>query len=527
MSLLLSNEAIYSRIKEMKSAALLIMAVIISVFYGCVPFESDINSSSGSSTEYLFTQASITYSEENSQYSFKKDVLHAKTPHAQYYFEPTLDEGLRQACIDTTDSIIAVLGDMAAETSIYVFSDETFNGVNIIKNSLYTCQNDYQSIDYVTDVILAAYGQCCHYGTAYGYAAILCERFCWDVPKTPSDRMPKATEAYDLNLLCFDQSFVSKEDASVARQASCGFVSYIMQTYGEETVQHLLYASKTNKGMAELSEKLSEYYGTQGIDYSPSLLRFGYGGISYDYVLNSEPATFYIGTDWVDANLASNSIITDFFLHKDYAEAKAFFERNIDQMLSYQELFDLGSYDNELTIIFPNYKVSNRYSYYQSGLHSIIVFNIDSLMHEYIHALTKPSSSQELWETEGFARYFSYYYDYYGIAFLNEDYNTATESDLTEYLFEFKRTINRPIDMQSDFIEIENIAVYSRGYTDPNASYVAGSSFVQYLVRAYGEAFVTKCIYGSESFPKPYNSLVDEWNQYIEKTYCDFSRYDS
>lgn len=138
-----------------------------------------------------------------------------------------------------------------------------------------------------------------------------------------------------------------------------------------------------------------------------------------------------------------------------------------------------------------------------------------------------PSTSQKLWETEGFARYFSYYYDDYGIAFLNEDYNNAIESKATEYLFEFKQTIDRSIDMQIDFKELENIAVYSRNYTDPNASYVAGSSFIQYLVEKYGEAVVIECIYGDEELPQPYNELVVQWNSYIEENYSPFSRYNS
>lgn len=242
-------------------------------------------------------------------------------------------------------------------------------------------------------------------------------------------------------------------------------------------------------------------------------------------MLKSELGTFYIGADWTDTNTTLNPLIAEKFLHKNYTETKMFFERNTDQMRCFQELFELENYDNDLTLIFPNSRSGSRYSYYQSGLHRIIVHNVDSLMHEYIHALTKPDPSQQLWETEGFARYFSYCYDYYGVAFLNEDYNTAVKSETTEYLFEFKQTIARPIDVQTDFKELENIAVYSRHYTDPNASYVAGSSFVQYLVQVYGEAEVVHCIYGNDSFPKSYSELVEEWQQYIEEAYSDFSRY--
>lgn len=507
--------------KANKVFFLLSMIVILSLLAGCVLFDWR-----GTSTNtYSETQVAITYSEENSQYSIRKDMLYTETDLASYYFEQIIDKSLRQACIEATDRIIENLGSYESKPEIYVF--DAFDGVNIMANTLYTSKVGWQSVDYVTDIILATYGECTHYGLAYGYAVTLCEEFGWEVPESTDRSAPETMDVYDLNVLCFDRSFVSEKDILVAQQTAYRFVDYLLETYGEETVQQLLSLSHTEDGMTALCEKLREFYAVQGVDYSPSHLRFGYGGVSYTYVLRSHFGTFYIGTDWTDANAALNPLVTENFLHSNYAETKAFFERNLEQMQSYQELFGLGDYDNELTVIFPNSRSGSQYSYYQSGLHRIIVYNVDSLMHEYIHALTKPSTSQKLWETEGFARYFSYYYDDYGIAFLNEDYNSTAQSKATEYLFEFKQTIDRPVDMQIDFKELENVAVYSRNYTDPNASYVAGSSFVQYLVEKYGEAAVVQCIYGEEKLPKPYSELVEEWNRYIEETYCDFSRYSS
>lgn len=470
--------------KENNAFFLLAILVMLLTFTGCSPFAHNETSRHTYPTEHIYTQLSVTYSEENSQYSFKMDTFHVETDFAHYYFEQAVAEPLQQTCIDTTDCIIANLGAVVAKPEIYIFSSKTFTGVNIVKNALYTCQNNWQSVDYVTNVILASYGECSHYGLAYGYAAILCHRFGWETSDFSGHFTATNPEIFDLNLLCFGQDFVSEEDILVAQQTAYLFANYLLETYGEGMIRQLLAASHT-----------------------------------------SEFGTFYIGADWTDTNTTSNPLIAEKFLHENYTETKMFFQRNIDQMRNYQELFDLGQYDNDLTIIFPNSRSGSQYSYYQSGLHRIIVYNVDSLMHEYIHALTKPEPSQNLWETEGFARYFSYYYDYYGVAFLNEDYNTAVKSETTEYLFAFKETIARPIDVQTDFKELENIAVYSRNYTDPNASYVAGSSFVQYLVQTYGEATVVQCIYGNDSFPKPYSEFVEEWQQYIEETYSNFSRY--
>lgn len=494
-------------------------------FIGCVPVEEPGTSTNGHSTEYVYTQVAITYSEENSQYSFRKDMFYTTTDLANYYFEQSIDELLWQTCVETTDRIIANLGSYESKPEIYVF--DTFDGVNIKENALYISKVNWKSVDYVTDIILATYGECTHYGLAYGYAVNLCERFGWEAPEFSNCSAPETMDVYDLNVLCFNRNFVSENDILVAQQTAYRFADYLLETYGEETIQQLLSLSHTEDGMTQLCERLCEYYGEQMVDYSPSCLRIGYGGVSYAYVLRSNFGTFYIGTDWTDANAAQNPLVTEDFLHSNYTETKAFFERNLDQMQSYQELFGLGDYDNELTVIFPNSRSGSQYSFYQSGLHRIIVYNVDSFMHEYIHALTKPSTSQKLWETEGFARYFSYYYDDYGMAFLNEDYNSAVQSKATEYLFEFKQTIDRPIDMQIDFKEFENVAVYSRNYTDPNASYVAGSSFIQYLVGKYGEAVVAQCIYGENKLPQSYSELVAEWNRYIEETYSDFSRYNN
>lgn len=80
--------------------------------------------------------------------------------------------------------------------------------------------------------------------------------------------------------------------------------------------------------------------------------------------------------------------------------------------------------------------------------------------------------------------------------------------------------------MAKDYSELENIAVYSRSFTDPNANYVTGSSFVQYLVKQYGEEAVINSIYGNgDSLPKAYAELVKEWNEFIEANYKKYSKY--
>ena len=110
--------------------------------------------------------------------------------------------------------------------------------------------------------------------------------------------------------------------------------------------------------------------------------------------------------------------------------------------------------------------------------------------------------------------------------FLNQDYNNSPNTPELKYIHEYLATINRPIDMEKDYCELENVAVHYFNFTNPNANYLAGSSFVQYLVKQYGEEAVINSIYGNgDSLPKTYAELVKAWNEFIESTYVGYSKY--
>lgn len=442
--------------------------------------------------------------------------------HGKYYFEASIPLPQRAECIEAAERILSGQkgGDIRPE--YYIFTENRFDRVALGENRLYQPLGDWHSPEFAANVLLAYYGQGSHYGLAYGYACYLLGE-----ARTPEAlSVPEETGVYDLNLLCFDESFVSPGDASLARTVAQDFVTAYIHQQGEESLQALLAGSGTGEGMAAVTAALEEYYRGYGVEYSPSPIRYGYGGGTFSYIVYSNLGSFYVGRDWRDANYESNPMVSERFLRESYADTKAFFETNLTQMEQYQTLFGLEHYDNALRIVFLNGLGSSRNSYYQSGTHRILVENVDSLMHEYIHALTQPRSSMALWETEGFARYFSYRYDAYGIAFLNQDYNSMADTEATRYVHEYLSAIGRPIDMAVDYAALENVAVWSRSYADPNANYLAGSSFVQYLVREYGETAVIDHIYGSGApLGKDYDTLVAQWNQYIEDTCHSYSKY--
>ena len=470
--------------------------------------------------ERSYVSADITYSEPTAQYAFRLNMDSTETELAKYFFESNIDDKEREACIEATEKVLSNQPHESTVPEIYIFSQDRYDYKSISNHKLYSSLQEWKSVEYITDVLLVAYGETVHYGTAFGYANYLAKSYNWNSYDGDFSN-PSVGDIMDLSYLCFDEAFATSDDVAAAKGIACAFVDAYINQHGEQALQQLL--STPSKSI----NALAAYYEENGVSYTPSTVQYGYGGKKYDYLVYSDYGTFYIGKDWVDMNAEYNPLITDGFLHSNYADTKAFFETNLKQMKQYQDLFNLDNYNNDLDIVFSNPISASKTSFYQTVIHRIYLYNVDSLMHEYIHSLTTTNTSMAMWKDEGFARYFSYYYDFYGMPFLNQDYNNTPDTPTTKYVHEYLATINRPIDMEKDYCELENVAVYYFGFTDPNANYLTGSSFVQYLVKQYGEEAVINSIYGNGNpLPKTYAELVKEWKEYIESEYTGYNKYE-
>lgn len=497
----------------LKKPALIIVALLAMLLTSCA-IDPD------TPPERNYGIADITYSEPTAQYAFRLNMDATETESAKYFFEACIDNAERESCIETTEKILSTQASKAAVPEIYIFSRERFGDKSISDHKLYCSVQDWKTVEYVTDVLLAVYGESAHYGTAFGYANFLSKSHQWSGFDGKFVN-PSVSDTLDLNYLCFNESFTASNDVTAAKEIACAFAEAYITQNGEQKLQKLLASPSAS------IEALAAYYQENGVSYAPSAVQYGCGGKKYDYLVYSDYGTFYIGKDWVDMCAESNPLITDGFLHSDYSNTKAFFETNLHQMKQYQDLFDLDGYNNDLDIVFSNQTSASQCSYYQTVIHRIYLYNVDSLMHEYIHSLTTTNTSMANWQVEGFARYFSYYYDFYGIPFLNQDYNNTPDTPTTKYVHEYLAAINRPIDMAKDYCELENVAVYYFGFTNPNENYLTGSSFVQYLVKQYGEETVINSVYGDgEPLPKTYWELVRGWNAYIESEYQGYSKYE-
>ena len=438
-----------------------------------------------------------------------------ESERAVFLFDTLVSMQERKDCMVAVDELLGKLPPME-KPEICLTPKKLFAGAAVVGNRLYINTMDWQSIDFAALVLQAAAGEFSHYGLAYGLAG-------WCRGDNGEFTAMQEPAAYDLNLLCFDPTFVLETDAANARILSIKFAGEYIAMYGVEAYLSLLWESDTAGGMQAVAEALQQYYAAHGVETEVSSLRFSQGGKAYLYRVKVEGAVFHVGRGWQDAHYVSNPLVTEKFLREDYASVRRFFCVNERQMAQYRQLLAAAGSAKEVTVLLPNPQQGTGTSCYQPTQHRILLLNVDSLTHEYIHALIQTPLSRPLWEREGFARYFSYYYDDYGIAFLNEDYSNLPDAADVQYVREYQEAIGRPIDMATDFGDLECFRAYALDYRSPEADYASGSAFVHYLVKRFGEKAVIRHVCGLEELSQDMSVLTADWLDWLEETYQGYT----
>ncbi len=515
--------------------------------------EEPASGTSGSGENAVFPERAyerdiIYYSETSEGYHLRKDVEKTQTDYAVYYFELPIGEQERNACIAATDRMLSRIEGVLPEIEIVVLQQKSYDGVSVSGSRLYLTPRSWDSVDYLARVLLAGYAEWGNYGLAYGYADYLCRKAgSGDGEAGSNDREAESNgreadpglreagsflpmsvpEAYDLNLLCFDERFVSPEDVEAAKNNACLFVEDYLSSHSEEEFLELLSASGTVEGVSRANEALEAFYAGTGVNVSLTEILYRDGGALSDYAAGCEYASFYVYRDWQDFSWEKNPMVSENFLHEDYGEVREFFECSTDLMRQYRELFGFESYNDDVIVFFKNDNVVSKVSYYAMGKHIIHLESVGSLVHEYIHSLMEGrfEDQKNRWKVEGFATYFGTKYDVYSPDFLSAKMNDL--SSTTIWIQEYIDMLGRPIDMRTDVHEFYDLVTYAYEKIDPNASYQSGSSFIHYLVGQYGEQAVIAYVCSDNDYnaewDKSYYDLVQEWRKYIQDNYSQYS----
>lgn len=510
---------------------LVILGLFLMFLTSCKKHEvSPMQPTSLDMEEILYQDTSVLLSESedslSSAFSAKWDMAVTERKGITYGFDPAIAPKDRADCILATENILSRIG---AEKNIqlYICTAESYDSTFVRENGVYTHLQDWDSPEYISALLYGLFGEYCNYGMVYGYANYLCE----DLYGIPMDICAQDwvytgdPNTLDLNLLCFRPEFVGEEVIPEIGKLANSFVADCIEEKGEAEFRKLLESSGNLQTVHSFVEVLADYYADRNLDYTPSDMLYRIGGKSYDYIVKCPYATMYVEKDWLDENRDLCPYTYEGFLHQNYTDTQLFFQTNADQMENYQRLFGLDSYNDDLNIYFSN--TATNASTYVQQLHAIFLRNTGSLTHEYIHSLTVDKSMQEPWAVEGFARYFSYRYDYYGNAMSNADYNAVPDTANYQYIHDYRDSIGRDIDVTEDIEALLHIATYVNGYNSPNDGdgYTPGASFVAYLISRLGQEKVIEIICTTHDFGEySYGELVADWQAFLEQNYGTYEK---
>lgn len=476
--------------------------------------------------EVSFTKSQVMLSEGHDSvgapYGLNKTLETCEYEGVTYAFEPQVSYEDRAECIKVTDAVINRVG-IGKKIGVNIYTNSTYDRTFTENGVVFTHVQDWKTPEYTVSLLYGLLGDYCHYGTLYGYANYLRGEL-FDTEFPACEVIPQfewKDNFLDLNALCFRSEFVLENEIEQAKTLANGFVHEFIAGYGEAELLQLSQSSGTVEGNMEFRKALSDFYSAKGIDYTPTDILYRPGGRGYDYIVKCPYAVMYIEKDWFDRNKDMCPYTYDNFLHENYDDVKQYFSINIKEFEQYRELFGLYPYKDDLNIYFTNHYGQS--SYYLARIHAVVAQNTASLCHEYIHSLTNEHNIIEPWSGEGFARYFSYYYNYYGNAMSTVDYNTTE----LKYILEYKNNLGRNIDMSTDYPELFHLMAYCNSFDDPNDGdgYVAGASFIDYLISRFGEEKVLDIICVTHDFGEyRYEELVTEWQTFLEENYSQYSK---
>ncbi len=501
------------------SLILLILSVM-SCFAGCVDDEesSELSDTVSEIENVNYISKTVTFIEPGSNLSLvgKMDII--VDGNAEYAFHSKVPFSEREVCVSATKKLLNFL-NVYTDLEIYIYDESEHAFRYAEAGKIYTFEQDFESADYIADVLFSIFGGYCNYGLVYGYAHFLQEELFGIKTEYNKPEFVDGWQYYDINLLCFDTRFVSEEDKENVQNISKNFVKTYISRNGVKAFNRLLFSSGKTDDTSLFLRSLSDYYKENGVTPVLSEILYSYGGTSFHYYAACDYAVFCVTPDWQDRLYGRAPSVSHGFLNSDYSKTKEYFEVTEREFGNYRTLLGFESYKEGLYIVF-NDKNSN----YYKETHSIYMSSHANLMYTYILSLVS-EKDMEFWQTRGLATYISLKEDVYGIPVINEYYKNRGNGPSWAFANEFVEKTGRDIDVVTDMDDLTHLFMryYDDYYTETGDS---AASFTYYLISLFGEERVTDYLLGrielSSLTEKTLDELKADWETFVNTEYSEY-----
>ena len=489
-----------------------------------------------------YSEIEYAHSEDPGTNGFVRKMDTTIKDGTTFYFEQSIDTNIREACITQTIAFLTLLGE--TEYKIYIFEPETMVDGEIRPRAIYTHVQNFESPDYLAQILLAQYGNYCLYGLTYGYACYLL-----GIPAADTVKYIGDNPSLDLNLLCFIDRFTEPEEINNCKEIAKELVRWLIEQHGEERFKTILQNSGQLEYLEKTIELLKEFYQINGVEFEPLPAMVRLGGYSFDYALSTKYGFFFVDRRYEDIGLSLRDspihpLLYEGFFHKRYTDIRKYF------IISIKEI------DN-LSFLFPETDMSDTKVFYDNigggtaqgheigGITkancTIHLKGVYGLIHEMSHIFqirTLPYTARERWYTEGLAEYYSMALDNTYYSAWNDvimEYNMRDKSNSLGFLCQQYLEIkgNTSFSTKRDLDFIDAIAVFYDQNLD--SSYQSNMSFFGYILKEYGEESLKKFLY-ADSFENSYDygvfggktkeELVLDWKASIKEDWDDLITYE-
>ena len=406
-----------------------------------------------------YTTERIVFKDKTNKYasySLMRDMEVCTVGQRTYYFESVISDADRLERIRLAEKLFERC-EIDPELQIYLHT-ATLPSTYIEEGRVYIRYSSMTEEDYITALLLGAFGAFCNYGMVRGFA-------CFLTGKTPEDigKLPDDWTYYDLNYLCFRSAFSGKEEATLCEMLALLFTTNYVMEHGELSYLDLLKKSGQPEEAEEARDALKDFYlGYYGVEVDLSPILYAMGGPNYDYLAKCEYACNYVDKRWIDQSAVGYGWRSETHLHENYAEVKDHFELLRYEMHQYQEYFNLYPYRNDLRVYLVGkntfFEEGGRY---ENGAHCIFLRTLFLYSHEYVHSITWDYLRSPIiqWQAEGLAAYYEIKYSKYLCELRNysRDLSNFPDSHWLQLLYE---EYGRPFDAEKDWVNECNRLTY-------------------------------------------------------------------
>jgi len=231
--------------------------------------------------EYEFIESKFRFVETyGDRLVYDSEAYYIETAHAYYYFDKAISYFDMNNCVRSSEKILEYINS-ADKINIYIISDYTEKYIG--DNSFFCGDVKYKSVEYIADLLLVSYGKFCNYGLSYGYANYIAQQLEWEYETENNGFSICDISVYDLNLLCFDNQFVSENEINACKTLSIKFVNDYISKNGETDFVSMFKSSSNTDTKTQFTSALIDWYKQNGITYTPTFVKYAYGGETHEY----------------------------------------------------------------------------------------------------------------------------------------------------------------------------------------------------------------------------------------------------